>query len=37
MDFKKATIGGTKYEKENLDENELRRLPKVSNVDFKDR
>jgi hypothetical protein len=37
MDFKKATIGGIIYEDQSLDENELRRLPKVSNVDFKDR
>jgi hypothetical protein len=36
MDFKKATIGGTKYENETLDEDDLSTLPKVSNVDFKD-
>lgn len=36
MDFKKLTVGGIAYNKENMDQAELKRYPFVTNVDFRD-
>jgi phospholipid-transporting ATPase len=37
MDFKRLTAAGKAYDTESMTEQELARLPAVTNVDFKDR
>lgn len=37
MDFKKLTIAGKSYDQENLTDQEIAKLPIVTNVDFRDR